>query len=489
MADSEKHLLLVEDEAPLRQAIAEQLVGRGFRVEQADSGKSAVARLAEFAFDAIITEVRLPGIEGSSLVQTALRRYPDIVAIVVSDYGTMKDAVEAINRGASDFICKPLQIDELVHTLESALEQRRLRSENAYLRSQLEERHSFEGIVGKSPPMQKLFQLLETVAGTNSPILITGETGTGKEIVARAVHHNSPRREHRFAVLDCSAMPEGLLEAELFGHVRGAFAGAVGGRSGRLEQAHGGTLFLDDVGTLSAGLQMRLQRVLEEHQFERAGDSHPIEVDIRLLAASSRDLAGLVATGHFREDLFRQLNAIPVHLAPLREHKEDIPLLVQHFLDKFAENRSVARSGVPPGAARDASAQAPDARGERQDRDRKTISLDGMRGLMADHWPGNVRQLENALERAVAFCGGRSQIDVSDLPNEIQQVQVPVPAPPVTLPEEGIDLGAFIANLERQLIERSLERTGGNKGAAAKLLKIKRTTLVEKLKRLERQSR
>ena len=253
MPDPTKHLLLVEDEAPLREAVAEQLADRGYHVEQADSGEAALARLADFAFDIIVTDLRLPGIDGSAVVEAAVERYPDIIAIVVTGYGTVKDAVEAIKRGAWDFVSKPFQIDELLHVLDSALEQRRLKSENAYLRAQLEERYRFEGIVGKSRAMARLFQLLETVAPTNSTILITGETGTGKEVVARAIHHNSPRRMQRFVALNCSAIPETLLEAELFGHVRGAFTGAVGNRQGRLEQAHKGTLFLDEVGTMSAG--------------------------------------------------------------------------------------------------------------------------------------------------------------------------------------------------------------------------------------------
>ena len=221
MPDSLKHLLLVEDEAPLRQAIAEQLSDRGYQVEQAESGEAALAHLADFAFDIIVTDLRLPGIDGSAVIEAAVARYPLIIAIVVTGFGTVKDAVEAIKRGAWDFVSKPFQIDELLHVLDSAIEQRRLKSENAYLRSQLEERYRFEGIVGKSRPMERLFQLLETVAPTNSTILITGETGTGKEVVARAIHHNSPRKAHRFVALNCSAIPETLLEAELFGHGRG----------------------------------------------------------------------------------------------------------------------------------------------------------------------------------------------------------------------------------------------------------------------------
>jgi DNA-binding NtrC family response regulator len=456
MPDTTKHLLLVEDEAPLRQAIAEQLSDRGYHVEQAESGEAAIARLADFAFDIIITDLRLPGVDGSAVIEAAVARYPDIIAIVVTGYGTVKDAVEAIKRGASDFVSKPFQIDELLHVLGSSLEQRRLKSENAYLRSQLEERYRFEGVVGKSRPMARLFQLLETVAPTNSTILITGETGTGKEVVARAIHLNGPRRMHRFVALNCSAIPETLLEAELFGHVRGAFTGAVGNRQGRLEQAHKGTVFLDEVGTMSSALQMKLLRVLQEREFERVGDSHTTKVDVRVIAATNSDLARMVAEGQFREDLFYRLNVIPVHLPPLRERKEDIPLLVQHFL-------AILRNGAPTSL---------------------TVSQEAMRRLMSFSWPGNVRQLENAVERAVALSAGRTQIDVGDLPTEVQNAQVTALTTAVTLPEDGLDLDAFIADIERDLIQRSLERTGGNKGKAARLLNLKRTTLVEKLKRL-----
>jgi DNA-binding NtrC family response regulator len=457
MPDLMKHVLLVEDEASLREALAEQLVDRGYSVEQAESGETALAKLAEFAFDVIITDLRLPGIDGSVVIDAALDRYPDIIAIVVTGFGTVKDAVEAIKRGAWDFVSKPFQIDELLHALNSALEQRRLKSENAYLRAQLDERYRFEGLIGKSPAMKRLFQLLETIAATNSTILITGETGTGKEVVARAIHHNSPRRTHRFVALNCSAIPETLLAAEIFGHVRGAFTGAIGNREGRLEQAHRGTLFLDEVGTMSAALQMKLLRVLQEREFERVGDSKTIKVDVRVIAATNSDLQRMVADGQFREDLYYRLNVIPVHIPPLRERRDDIPLLVQHFLEKF-------RSGSAAAAM--------------------TVSQEAMRRLMSYAWPGNVRQLENATERAVAFGGSRGQIEAADLPPEMAGAEPPSVSGSLSLPEGGMDLDAFVAKIERELIQRSLERTGGNKGQAARLLNLKRTTLVEKLKRM-----
>jgi DNA-binding NtrC family response regulator len=415
-------------------------------------------RLSEFAYDVLITDLRLPGIDGRRVLDTALDRYPDIIAIVITGFGTVKDAVEAIKQGAADFITKPFQFDALLHVLESAMEQRRLRAENAYLRSQLEQRYRLEGLIGQSAAIRDLSQLLETVAATSSTVLITGETGTGKELAARAIHHSSPRRNNRFVAINCSAIPETLLEAELFGHVRGAFTGAVGARQGRLEQANKGTLFLDEVGTMSPALQAKLLRVLQEREFERVGDSHTIKIDVRVIAATHSDLARMVSEGTFREDLYYRLNVIPVHIAPLRDRRDDIPLLVQHFLQKLA-----ADSGRPP----------------------LTVSQDAMRRLMSYSWPGNVRQLENVVERALAFSGARSQIELHDFGPEIQQPSAAAEAGTVLFPDDGLDFDQYIEGIELSLIKRSLERTRGNKRQAAKLLKLKRTTLIEKLKRLD----
>ncbi len=455
--DTTKHLLLIEDEAPLRMAVAEQLRDRGYRVEEAESGEAALTRIADFAFDVIITDLRLPGMDGGAVMDAAIARYPDIIVIVITGYGTVKSAVEAIKRGAWDFVSKPFQLDELLHVLEAALEKRRLRTENAYLRAQLDARYRFEGLIGKSPAMARLFQLLETVMATSSTILITGETGTGKEVVARAIHHGGPRSAHRFVALNCSAIPETLLEAELFGHVKGAFTGAIANRQGRFEQAHKGTLFLDEVGTMSAGLQMKLLRALQEREFERVGDSHTIKVDVRVVAATNSDLTRMVSEGQFREDLYYRLNVIPVRLPPLRERREDIPLLARHFLDRFCPDVT------PP----------------------ITVSQEAMRQLMSYQWPGNVRQLENAIERAVAFGTARGQIDVADLPPELATAEAATLPTSVTLPEEGLDLPLFIENIERDVIHRALARTAGNKGQAAGLLNLKRTTLVEKLRRMK----
>ncbi|MEO7276075.1 MAG: sigma-54 dependent transcriptional regulator [Vicinamibacterales bacterium] len=458
MTDSPKHLLIVDDETALREAIAERLVDHGFQVEQASSGEQALERLAAFAFDILITDLRLPGVDGRQVLDAAIERYPDIIAIVITGFGTVKDAVDAIKQGAADFITKPFQFDALLHVLGSALEQRRLRAENAYLRSELEQRYRIDGLIGTSRVMRDLYQLLQTVAPTSSTVLIAGETGTGKELAARALHHNSPRRANRFVALNCSAIPETLLEAELFGHVRGAFTGAIATRAGRLEQAHKGTLFLDEIGTMSPALQAKLLRVLQEREFERVGDSHTIKIDVRVIAATHSDLDRMVADGSFRQDLFYRLNVIPVKLPPLRDRRDDIPLLVQHFLQKLCADLG---------------------------RETVTVSQDAMRRLMAYSWPGNVRQLENIVERALTFSTGRAQIEIADLGPEIVEARQSASKDDSWLPDEGLDFESYIGGLELAIIRRSLERTHGNKRQAAKLLNLKRTTLIEKLKRLE----
>ena len=458
------HLLLVDDEKALREAIKEQLADHGFVVTEAADGTEALARLGEFAYDIVVTDLRLPGVDGRRVLEEARARYPDIIAIVITGFGTVKDAVELIKQGANDFITKPFQFDALLHVLNAALEQRRLRAENDYLRSQLDDRYRIEGIIGTSDAMRGLFQLLDTVAASSATVLITGETGTGKELAARAIHHASPRKAQRFVALNCSAIPETLLEAELFGHVRGAFTGAVGNRQGRLEQANRGTLFLDEVGTMSPGLQAKLLRVLQEREFERVGESQTIKVDVRIIAATHENLEKMVKEGEFREDLFYRLNVVPVRLPPLRERRDDVPLLVQHFLTKFSR----ASGGRGPAS----------------------LSQDAMRQMMVFDWPGNVRQLENIIERMVTLLPKRAQIEVADLPDDIRGASPAaasaVHADPMT--DHGVDLDGYLSNVELMLIRKALDRTSGNKRQAADLLQIKRTTLIEKLKRLERRN-
>ena len=394
------------------------------------------------------------------MLEAAIERYPKIIGIVVTGYGTVKGAVEAIKIGAADYIQKPIHFDGLLFRLKAALEQQRLKSENVYLRSQLEERYRFEGLVGHSQVMRELFQLLEIVSPTNSTVLITGETGTGKELVARAIHHNSPRRTHRFAALNCSAIPETMLEAELFGHVRGACTGAVESRPGRLEQAHKGTLFLDEVTTMSSALQAKLLRVLQERELERIGGTRQVKIDVRIVAATNSDLAQHVAEGTFRKDLFYRLNVIPISLPALRDRREDIPFLAQHFLERFSRNLHPPRAPVE-------------------------LSQEATRQLMAYDWPGNVRQLENLVERMLTFSQGRSQIKVADLPPEVRTATNPVVNMQVKFPDDGIDFRRYVHDVEREIIRQALQKSGGNKRQAADLLLLKRTTLIEKIKRLQ----
>jgi two-component system response regulator AtoC len=459
VTENKGHILIVEDETALRQITAERLTDHGYQVTQAETGETACELLADFAFDIVITDLRLPGMDGMAVIGKARGLYSEIIAVVVTGYGTVQDAVAAIKRGASDFVTKPFQFDHLLHILSSALEQRRLKSENAYLRSQLQEFYGFQEIIGQSPAMVKLFKVLETVSSTTSTILLTGETGTGKELVARAIHHNSLRSQKKFVPLNCGAIPETLLEDELFGHVKGAFTGAIADRSGRLEQAHTGTLFLDEIGTMSTSLQSKLLRVLQDREFERVGDTQSIKVDVRFVAATNSDLEEMIKDGRFREDLYYRLNVIPIHLPPLRDRREDIPLLVQRFLNKLGQEQDPQRSDI-------------------------RVSQEAMRQLMALDWPGNIRQLENTIERIVVLTSGQSQIGISDLPLELQQKNEGTISSIVELPANGIDSQNYLRNLERDLIRQALDRTEGNPTKAAELLNIKRTTFIEKTKRL-----
>jgi DNA-binding NtrC family response regulator len=453
-------LLLVDDEAGFREAIAERLRDHGFEVTEAGTGEDALDRLNQFAFDIVITDLRLPGIDGRQVMDEALARYPEIIAIVITGFGTVREAVEITRRGAEGFITKPFQFEELLHEITVSVEKRRLKAENAYLRAQLHERFGIDGIVGRTKVMMQLFELLRTVAATASTVLISGETGTGKELAARAIHDASPRRNQRFVAINCSAIPESLLEAELFGHVRGAFTGAVANRVGRIEQAHRGTLFLDEVGTMSPALQAKLLRVLQAREFERVGDSQTIRVDVRVIAATNSDLKRMIGESTFREDLYYRLNVIPIRLPPLRERRADIPLLAQHFLERLSH--------------------------ETPERGRVTLEQDAQQVLMAFDWPGNVRQLENVVERTFALSPGRSRITAADLPDEVRDVGTVLNPTEVLIPDHGIEMDRLVSDFEHTLIRRALERTSGNKRLAADLLHVKRTTLIEKLKRLER---
>jgi DNA-binding NtrC family response regulator len=454
------HLLLVDDEVAFRGVIAERLEENGYKVEQAGTGEDALARLSAFAFDILLTDLRLPGVDGRQVLDEAFSRYPDIIAVVITGFGTVREAVEVTQLGAEGFITKPFQFEELLHALRTAVEKRRLRAENAYLREQLMGRFHLGGIIGQAPLVVQMLERIQTVAGTSSTVLITGETGTGKELAARAIHDASPRRTNRFMAINCSAIPETLLETELFGHVKGAFTGAVANRQGRIEQANHGTLFLDEVGTMSLPLQVKLLRVLQSREFERVGESQTVKVDVRVIAATNSDLKQMVSDGTFREDLYYRLNVIPLRVPALRERLSDVPLLAQHFLDRLSR--------------------------ESPSRGRVTISQEAQQALMAYRWPGNVRQLENVIERAFALSPGRAQLELGDLSDEVRSAPVQTTAADVEFAETGVDFDALVSQFEHGLLKRALERSGGNRRIAAELLKIKRTTLIEKLKRLER---
>jgi len=376
---------------------------------------------------------------------------------VITGFGGVEDAVAAIKHGAIDFLIKPFQLGRLAHILSAGFDQLRLRAENAELRAQLQDRYRFDSIVGQSNAMRQVFATLELVAPMNSTVLISGETGTGKELIARTIHHNSPRADQRFVAFNAAAIPETLAEAELFGHTKGAFTGAVNSRVGRFEMAHRGTLFIDEVGLMPLPLQSKLLRTLQEREIERIGESRPIKFDARIIAASNNDLRKMVKEGTFREDLFYRLNVIPVTLPPLRDRREDVPLLARHFVQK-----SCRSNNLPP----------------------KTLSQDAVRALMNFSWPGNIRQLENAVEHAVAMSGPETSIAASTLPDELlAQAQTAI-MPTVSIPDEGINFTSIVSQLERELILRVLEKTHGNKRQAARLLNLSRTTFIDKLQRL-----
>jgi DNA-binding NtrC family response regulator len=458
MTPMTKQALVVDDEEPVLQLLAEIFNSEFSEIEitTARDGQEAIEKLRQTAFDILVTDLKMPRVDGLQVLEEALTLYPDIVAIAVTAYGTIETAVRAIKLGAFDFVTKPFEIDDLHLTLKRAIEQKELREENLALRTQLKDRYSFSNIIGSSPSMRKVFDAIAMIGPTPSTVLITGETGTGKELIARAIHYNSARRDQKLVCINCGAIPENLLETELFGHVRGAFTGAHQNRVGKFEQAHRGSIFLDEIGNMSPLLQVKLLRVLQEREFERVGDNRTLKVDVRVIAATSADLSAKVAQGLFREDLFYRLNVIPILIPPLRERREDIPLIAQHFLRKYSDG-----AGAP-----------------------KVIAQDAMRALQNYHWPGNVRQLENSIERAVALVGERNQIHADDLPPEVLEAPIPAPGGAFQIPETGISLTEVLDDTERRLIRESLLMHRGNKQRAADFLRVHRTTLLEKMKRL-----
>jgi len=452
-----EQVLVVDDEEDLRIAIVDILTLDGFEVDQAGSAEEAAEKLSQTAYDVLITDHNLPGKTGVELLEDSLVRYPEIIGIIITGYGTIETAVNAMKKGAYNYLTKPFKLVELPVMVRKGLKERHLRFENQYLRKQLDERYGFDNIIGTGRGMKRIFELVETIAGLTSTVLIQGETGTGKELIAKAIHFNSPRKDQKMVSINCGAIPENLLESELFGHVKGAFTGAVQTRIGRFEQANGGTIFLDEIGNMPLALQVKLLRVLQEREFERVGGNSTVKVDVRIVAATSSNLEQMVKDGTFREDLYYRLNVIPIDLPPLRERREDIPLLVQRFIEHFCETHKL---------------------------DLKTISPHVLKVLMAYDWPGNVRQLENIVERMVALTANRPAILPADLPGEIQNRDSLNFVPLIEIPEGGISFQDVVTDMERELIVQSLRKTNGNKKLAAKLLNLKRTTLIEKIKRI-----
>ncbi|MEQ1758624.1 MAG: sigma-54 dependent transcriptional regulator [Vicinamibacterales bacterium] len=451
-------VLVVEDDVDLRQTIGESLEAQGFAAALAVDAADALERLRAFAYDALVVDLNLPDANGMEVLAEAVARYPQIRPVVITGFGGVPDAVAAMKHGAIEFLIKPFQLAQLATILKVAVDQLRLKEENAGLRAQLRERFSFDSIIGRDSTMQHLFSTLELVAPMNSTVLIQGETGTGKELIARTIHQHSPRADQRFVAFNAAAIPETLVEAELFGHVKGAFTGAIATRVGRFELANRGTLFIDEVASMSLPLQTKLLRALQEREVERLGESKPMKVDIRVIAATNTDLRTLVKAGTFREDLYYRLNVIPVTLPPLRDRREDIPLLAQHFAKKSCKENGIAY---------------------------KPIGQETLRSLMSYDWPGNIRQFENAIEHAVAMSLTATEIRPEALPEDVRmRRQTSDMMPSLSIPDEGVNFTSIVSKLERDLILRCLEKTGGNKRQAARLLNLSRTTFIDKLQRL-----
>lgn len=439
-------VLVVDDEKNTRDGLERALRG-AYDVLSAEDAARALALLETRRVDIVLSDVRMPGMDGLTLIQRIRARTPQPVCILLTAYGSIETAVEAMKRGAYDFLTKPLNLDRLELLLQRALREREMASENRELREALDAKFGLEQIIGQSPAMQEVFDTIRQVAPSRATVLITGESGTGKELVAKALHRLSPRSDGPFIPVHCAALSHQLLESELFGHEKGAFTGAVEQRPGRFELADGGTLFLDEIGEIDASVQVKILRVLEERQFERVGGRETLNVDVRLLAATNRDLQRMVAEGRFREDLFYRLYVVVVHLPPLRERGTDIPLLAQHFTAALARENGRAIEG---------------------------LTADAMAALCAYAWPGNVRELRNVIERSVVLAHG-SKITLRDLPPPLREA-----ARPRAPGAGGHEL--TLENAEQQMIARALHAHGGNVTRAAQQLGISRRTLHRKIK-------
>lgn len=446
-----KKILIIDDEESMRHMLSLILKKEGYEVITANGGKEALELVSSISFDFILSDIIMPEMDGLELLQALKDRKVESTIIMMSAYGTINTAVEAMKRGAYDYISKPFRPDEALMALRKAEERESLRQENIRLRQEVLREYSFGNIIGKSPRMLQIFELIKKISDYKTSVLLVGESGTGKEMVARCLHYNSPRSKAPFIAVNCGAIPETLLESELFGHEKGAFTDAKKEKRGSFEMAHEGTLFLDEVGELSPSAQVKLLRALQEGEIKRLGSERPITVDVRIIAATVKDLHKEVAGGKFREDLFYRLNVLQLNLPPLRERKEDIPLLTEHFIQKYNNRHKLNIEG---------------------------ISEEALTFLLNYNWPGNVRELENIIERAMILTQGR-KIMAENLPAEIKS---PEQNRIKKLIEEEISIKKATRLLEEELIRKALQKTGGNRTQAARILEISHPALLSKIK-------
>jgi two-component system response regulator AtoC len=446
-----RRILIVDDEENIRLVLRTLLRRHGYEVETASSGEEALPLVESFGPDVVLADVRMPKMGGLDLLATLRAKGHDATVIVMSAYGNLDQAIEAMKAGAYDYIQKPFKNDEVVLALKKAEEREVLRRENRALREEIRKEHKFEELLAKSTQMQEVFRTIAKIADYKTTVLVTGESGVGKELIARAIHRRSSRRGGPFIAINCGAIPENLLESELFGHKRGAFTDAVADRRGLFEDASTGTLFLDEIGELPLGLQVKLLRVLEDETIRRLGETRDIKVDVRIIAATHRDLLAETKAGRFREDLFYRLNVLPIHTPPLRERREDIPLLIEHFMSR---NNTRLRSNIAG------------------------IDSEARRLLFEYAWPGNVRELENTIERAMVLAES-DHIVASDLPERIREAQDPVQ---VQLASGELSVKKTTRIIEEILIRRALQKTKGNRTRAAEFLEISHRALLYKIK-------
>jgi two-component system response regulator PilR (NtrC family) len=439
-------ILVVDDEQSLREVLSIMLKRAGYSVTSATDGEEAIDFLHKEIFDLVITDLRMPKIDGMEVLKAVKSASPETVVLIITAFATADSAVEAMKQGAYDYLTKPFQVDEVQLIIRNALEKRRLTTENMLLKREMASQSSFAQLVGQSEAMQKVFDVVRKVADSKSNVLICGESGTGKELVARAIHYNSARSSHPFVAVNCSAVPETLLESELFGHMKGSFTGAISNKAGLFEIANGGTVFLDEIGDTTPTIQVKLLRVIQEREFRRVGGSQDVKVDVRIVAATNKDLEKAVADGSFREDLYYRLDVIPIRLPPLRMRTGDIPLLVNHFLERFSKE-----SGRP----------------------KPVISSEAMHVLLGHEWRGNVRELENLIERVVAFSAEGPVID-TDVCGWLHRptTQSQQSAMPLDLTDEGLDLEGLINGIEKDLLLKALERSKWVKKKAARMLRL-----------------